>query len=91
MATIDVPTVGRIVHFVVDASAATELSKLGNALPVGEHASALVVRVWGDTPTSCVNLQVFADGLGSVWVTSVRGDQHDYSPRSWHYPERSNA
>jgi hypothetical protein len=83
------PTVGRIVHFICDATTATALSKLGNAVTVGDHVAALVVRVWGSTPDCCVNLQVFADGNGSVWVTSALGDKTQKAERSYHDPRET--
>ena len=76
-----IPSIGRIVHFV---------------LPDGQHRPAIIVRVWDDIPTpeSLVQLQVFTDGendgLQNVeWRTSVQ--QHALTPKpgTWHEPERS--
>ena len=75
-----VPSIGRVVHYV-----------LPDGRYPGEHRPAFIVKVWG--PTS-VNLQVFVDGTndypdynGSVWATSVPFDSSGEQPRSWHWPE----
>lgn len=82
-----VPSIGRIVHYVLDTGR--------NA---GQHRPAIIVQVWGDpaNPTPYVQLQVFADGSndgdeyanGMVWRTSVQPD-HSSTPAShtWHWPE----
>lgn len=78
-------TEGRIVRYV---------------LPDGPHAGdarpAMVVRVWSPT---CVNLQVFLDGVNDFegdpdvapnlrWVTSATLDPSAKEPGSWHWPPR---
>lgn len=41
-----------------------------NEARAGQSYPALVVRTWGDTPGSAVQLQVLYDGAGSYWATS---------------------
>lgn len=77
------PTVGRIVHFVLD-----------EGKHAGEHRPAIVVRVWSD---DLINIEVFTDGENDgygqslrdniVWQTSVRRDD-SHRPHTWHWPER---
>lgn len=74
-------TIGRIVHYV-----------LAEGRNPGEHRPAFVVKTWGDTPDSSVQLQVFTDagndGLDPVlWATSVHHSETP-EPRTWHWPER---
>lgn len=81
-----VPSIGRIVHYVLDAGPKQ-----------GEHRAAVIVRVWGDKPTSAVNLLVFVDGSNDyyrnqgpepliIWRTSkIRSD--DFGLDTWHWPE----
>ena len=83
-----VPSVGRIVHFIMPES---------SRYP-GEHRPAIIVKVW-DTdpkPDSMVQLQVFTDGSndgeffksGLFWATSVTyADPSENKPYSWHWPE----
>lgn len=48
----------------------------GNDVAEGDLFPMLIVRTWGDTPTSAVNGQVFLDGNDVFWATSrVVGDQ----------------
>ncbi len=85
-----IPSIGRIVHFV---------------LPNGEHRPAIIVRIFDSVPTerSLVQLQVFTDGgndadqsfgiqdkpgANIAWVTSVEPDQTGTTPRTYHFPER---
>lgn len=61
------------------------VAHLGNFASEGDVYPMLIVRVWGSTPESSVNGQVFLDGNDTLWVASVgQGDQ----PRQWHEPER---
>lgn len=43
----------------------------GNEVYAGEKYPAMIVKTWGDEPTSAVNLQVFLDGTDTYWATSV--------------------
>jgi hypothetical protein len=80
-----IPSLGRIVHFV---------------LPNGEHRPAIIVRVFDPVPTpaSVANLQVFLDGSNDaparqpgasdlLWRTSVHQDAETMKPGTWHSPE----
>lgn len=83
-----VPSVGRIVHFVMPES---------SRYP-GEHRPAIIVKIWDATPKtdSMVQLQVFTDGSndgelfksGLFWATSVHyADPSEKKPYTWHWPE----
>lgn len=85
-----VPTVGRIVHYRLsdaDAAAIRSLPTVHlNPVQAGQVCAAVIVRVWGDTPESAVNLQVLLDGLGTYWATSrCQGD----GDGSWSWPPRA--
>ena len=81
-----VPSVGRIVHYRLEAGP-----------HAGDCRPALIVRVWGAGPDALVNLQVFVDGSNdyyenqgpeplSLWRTSVHRNT-DNEPGTWHWPE----
>jgi|SRR5579885_1572803 len=83
-----VPQIGDIVHYVLSKDSRND----------GEHRPAIIVRTWGNTPKSAVQLQVFTDSTndfphehpgsaGIMWRTSVSYDEHA-SPGTWHYPEK---
>ena len=61
---------------------------IGNDVKAGEVYPAMIVRLWGDTPQSCFNAQVFLDGNDTFWVTSVNMSD-DPKPRYCHWPTRS--
>ncbi len=44
---------------------------IGNKAKAGDVYPAMIVRTWGDSPDSCVQLQVFLDGNDTFWATSV--------------------
>lgn len=85
------PSVGSIVHYVLEAGIGT-----------GAHRPAIIVRVWeGSGEPALVQLQVFTDGpndgyLGrsadaadaqnTVWRSSVKYSA-DATPGTWHQPE----
>ncbi len=81
------PSIGRLVHYVLESGPCT-----------GQHRPALIVRVWGDLPTSAVQLQVFTDSPTSedsndclppvMWATSRLQDASGEKPGTWHWPER---
>ncbi|WP_461118917.1 hypothetical protein [Saccharothrix stipae] len=51
----------------------------GNQVSAGDVYPMIIVRVWGDQPTSAVNGQVFLDGNDLFWATSVslgEGERH---------------
>lgn len=59
---------------------------IGNPVRVGDVFPMVIVRVWGDEDTSCVNGQVFLDGNDVLWATSVRvGD----GPGTYAWPKRA--
>lgn len=72
------PTIGRIVHYTlaetdvaaIKARRAAAGEHLGNDVEAGQVYPAMIVRVWGDQPTSACNLQVYLDGRDVEWVTS---------------------
>ena len=76
------PTIGRIVHYVVDRN-------------LEEHRPAIVVHVHGDT---MCNLQVFIDGprdtdlsfpnSGTFWASFIKNDEDYKETGTWHWPER---
>ena len=43
---------------------------VGNRVSEGDVFPAVIVRCWGDTEGSMVNLQVFLDGNDTYWATS---------------------
>jgi len=83
MSFIQVPSVGGIVHYIMDE---------GNHK--GEHRPAIITHVWSNT---CVQLTVFTDwsndingSCGILWRTSVLQNEGDVNPKSlgsWHWPE----
>lgn len=75
--------VGQRVVFYANHSLVTALDILRkqpshsiNSLGEGEEVAGVIVRVWGDSPESCVNLKLQIDGTTvDYWVTSVKLDQ----------------
>lgn len=71
-----VPTVGRVVHYMLGEKDVEQIETnrgdgaLGNRVEAGQTYPAIIVRVWGDQPTSCCNLQVLLDGDDTYWATS---------------------
>ena len=54
----------------------------GNSVQEGQIVPAMIVAVWGDTPTAAVNLKLFLDGSDDFWVTSTSvGD----APGKYHW------
>lgn len=91
------PSIGRIVHYTLnqaDCDRITVLanrpnadssSPLSNSARPGDIFPAIIVRAWGDTPGSAVNLRVFLDGELTLWATSrTEGDGDGF----WHAPVR---
>lgn len=86
-------TIGRIVHYRLNASDAEIINKrrtadsteVGNNVGAGEASPAIVVRVNSSSGRS-VNLQVFLDGNDSYWATSrTIGDEEG----QWFWPPRT--
>jgi hypothetical protein len=84
-----VPCIGDQVHYVLEAGPNQ-----------WQHRPAVIVQVWGTSPTSAVNLLVFVDGENDqyrdnilpggaplvLWRTSKLRDD-DMAPGTWHWPE----
>lgn len=59
---------------------------VGNETRAGDVFPAVIVRAWGTSPGSSVNLKVLLDGSDDYWATSrTEGD----GPGHWHWPERT--
>lgn len=58
---------------------------VGNNAYEGDELPMMIVKVWGDTPTSSVNGQVALDGNDTLWVTSVSVGT---GPGSFSWPQR---
>lgn len=58
---------------------------IGNAVEAGDEFPMLIVRAWGDQPTSVVNGQVFLDGNDVLWALSVGVGE---GPHTWSWPTR---
>ncbi len=81
-----VQLLGCMVDFTLDEHCARAINaKAGqhNDAHAGQVFPALVVRTWSDAPDALVQLQVFYDGDGSLWATSVT---HGFGQRMWHHP-----
>lgn len=70
-----IPTIGRIVIYKLAAADITRIQakRLGfayNEAREGDEYPAMIVRTWGGTPASAVNLKVMLDGEDSYWATS---------------------
>ncbi|MBP1296635.1 hypothetical protein [Bradyrhizobium elkanii] len=50
---------------------------VGNEVKAGQVVPAMIVAVWGATPTSAVNLKLFLDGSDDYWVTSTNVGEPD--------------
>jgi hypothetical protein len=88
--SIPVPSVGRVVHYVLPQKSDLRPSS------IGEHRPAMVIRVWGENdPDAAVQLSVLLDGRNDkedytgeiMWVTSVRHDEVNKEPGTWHWCE----
>lgn len=80
-----VPSAGRIVQYKLTQANASQVNRrrprqrddasvpihAGNQAYEGDIYPMLIVRAWGNEPTSAVNGQVFLDGDDTLWVTSV--------------------
>ena len=61
------------------------VAHIGNPAFEGDVYPMLIVRVWGTTPESSVNGQVFLDGNDVLWATSVAVGE---GPRTFAWPQR---
>lgn len=77
------PTIGRIVIYKTTEAqqkAMQSAPALNKGTNVSKELPAMIVAVWGPT---VVNLKVFLDGHGDIWVTSATlGDD----PGQWNWP-----
>jgi hypothetical protein len=56
----------------------------GNHVQAGDVYPMVIVKTWGNTPTSAVNGQVLLDGNDTFWATSVAagdGERHFTWPK----------
>ena len=58
---------------------------IGNDVKEGDVFPMLIVQVWGPSPTSAVNGQVFLDGNDVLWATSVCVGE---GPHTFSWPTR---
>jgi hypothetical protein len=88
--SVPVPSIGRVVHYVLPQRA-----ELRHHI-VGELRPATIIKVWGaDDPDAAIQLAVFLDGQNDkegwsgefLWATSVRHDEVNKEPGTWHWPE----
>lgn len=61
-------------------------ARRGNTPEVGDVYPMLITRVWGDTPESSVNGQVFLDGNDVLWATSACVG---HGPHTFAWPARA--
>jgi len=89
-----IPTIGRIVRYVLDETDVGYIEARrkdfpwmsGNNVYPGHVYPAEIVRTWGDKPDSAVNLQVALDGYDTHWVTNVKVGT---SPGTYHWPQQA--
>jgi hypothetical protein len=86
------PSIGRIVHYTLSQLDADEINRrrtdspqAGNHALEGDVCPAVIVRIFGATPESAVNLQVLLDGNDQFWATSRTLGE---GPFHWAWPER---
>ncbi len=77
------PTVGQIVNYTMNpGDCSTAAVQMGNPCSPGTVLPMIIVKVW---PDGLCNGQVFLDGTGTLWVTSVREGE---GQRTWAWPAR---
>ncbi len=88
-----IPTIGRIVHYTLTAQDAAQINALrgsstfrANPAYEGDVYPMMIVRVWGNSPDSAVQGQVFTAGNFTLWATSVPLGE---GPHTYAWPERS--
>ncbi len=59
---------------------------IGNEAQEGQVFPMLITRVWGETPESAVNGQLFLDGNDVLWITSTTAGD---GPRQFTWPTRA--
>jgi hypothetical protein len=79
------PSLGRIVHFTVDATAAQKLNQLGGRrYNVGDKVAAIIARALDN---NACNLHLFPEADENMYLAGVpysTGSQ----PGTWSWPER---
>lgn len=83
------PSIGRTVIYKTTKEEREMLQESG--CNSQEELPATIVAVWGDQPTSAVNLKVHADGpVGDLWKTSmccaIADTEGNFPEGSWHWP-----
>lgn len=78
------PDVGRNTEPIFGWPAGAQ-AHIGNEVKEGDTFPMMITRVWGDTPESAVNGQVFLDGTDVFWATSVSVGE---GPRTFSWPSR---
>lgn len=85
-----IPTIGRIVHYTLSERDAAQINALrgpmthqANPASEGDVFPMMIVRVWGNTPESAVQGQVFIDGAFTLWATSATPGE---GPRHFAWP-----
>jgi hypothetical protein len=78
----NIPTIGRIVTYKTTEDDRAKMISIPNC-NVQNELPAIIVKAWGETEDSCVNLKVLLDGQGDIWKTSAgRGDGEG----NWNWP-----
>lgn len=91
MNTEQTPTVGRIVNYNTTIEERKELGQ--NMSNESKTLPAIIVAVWGNLPTSPVNLKVMVDGHArDLWKTSLSVGELDADNNekegNWYWPVR---
>lgn len=91
-------TLGRIAHYVIgdqDVKAIADLRtqgalSLGNPVFEGMHMPMMIVGIFPNEfdGKPGVNGQVFLDGPGTLWVTSIKFSEKK-EPKTWHWIEKA--
>lgn len=84
--TQQLPTVGRIVFYHPTEEEKKEMHKKKKCNE-SDVLPGIIVKNWSDPKAedACLNIQVFLDGEGCLWKTSVnKGDK----PGQWNWPPR---
>lgn len=86
-----IPSIGRIVHYTLSETDVEQIREKRQGYPGGNPVSAeqvypaVIVRTWGDTEESAVQLKVFLDGHDDFWATSRNQGE---GAGKWYAPPR---
>lgn len=69
------------------AGADGHIAHIGNHAREGDICPAMIVRIFGETQESAVNLQIYLDGNDTFWATSRTLGE---GASCWRWPERTN-